>query len=355
MNLTTVNLTFSAQNTTGTYTLAIGAGTLDAASNSLGANAVTETFSKIAVVSGYYDFGTATSPVAATYTSVNSATAYGRVSQAYGWLPTRGEPRSSGFDTGITDIPDARGFTRDFNYTTNATSAATAATFAADVSNGLYDVTVTLGDARGYSYSNALYFQNSSTATFRGFTAEYGYIVARYAENLVRHHELTYNLGERVCAFTSPLHALLSALLAGMLGNAVFWPKMASLFATAGAFLAMLRGLRKDAFAVALCAAMVVPSPFIALWTIGGLETAFVLFLMTLLTLTARSNDRAPVWAVDAYWLGGLLISLGFLARFDTVGVFDSGRFLLALSRAIQSVDRSPPLIPGPVLLQWRG
>ncbi|HWE03124.1 MAG TPA: hypothetical protein VG326_12005 [Tepidisphaeraceae bacterium] len=154
--------------------------------------------------------------------------------------------------------------------------------------------------------------------TFWRFTAEDAYIVARYAENLARHGELTYNLGERICALTSPLHALLSAALAALSGNALSWSKPASLLATAAALAATLWALRANTFSVVLCAAMIVPSPFIALWTVGGLETPFVLLLMTMLTLAARSKDSAPFGA-GRILLAGLLIGLGFLARFDTL------------------------------------
>ena len=179
---------------------------------------------------------------------------------------------------------------------------------------------------------------------FRGFTAEDGYIVSRYAENLARHHELTYNLGERICADFAAARVTKCAL-AAVFGNAIFWPKVASVFATAGALGAMLWGLRKDAFSVALCAAMVVPSPFIALWTVGGLETPFVLFLMTLLTLTARSRDRA-LFGAERIFLGGLLIGFGFLARYDTVTYsLPIGIYLLCRGRSIRRSIAA--LIPG--------
>ncbi len=76
-----------------------------------------------------FDFGTSTSPVAAGYTQVTSATTYS-TSQGYGW--------QSGTiaDRDYTTLSDA--LTRDFNYTTQGT-------FAVDVANGTYTVTLTMG------------------------------------------------------------------------------------------------------------------------------------------------------------------------------------------------------------------
>src|SRR5205823_7181537 len=77
--------------------------------------------------SAHFDFGTANSPVAAGYTQVTPATAY-TASQGYGWQSgaIQAVDRGSGSD-----------LTRDLNFTA-------AGTFAADVPNGTYTVTLTL-------------------------------------------------------------------------------------------------------------------------------------------------------------------------------------------------------------------
>jgi hypothetical protein len=77
-----------------------------------------------------YDFGTAGSPVAVGYARVTAATTYS-ASAGYGWQSGAIDER----DRGTGD--DA---TRDFNFTADGT-------FAVDLADGTYDVTVTLGDA----------------------------------------------------------------------------------------------------------------------------------------------------------------------------------------------------------------
>ena len=53
-----------------------------------------------------------------------------------------------------------------------------------------------------------VYFVLACAALFR-FTADDAFIVQRYASQFVRGHGLVFNIGERVSALTSPLHALL--------------------------------------------------------------------------------------------------------------------------------------------------
>src|SRR5690606_17106482 len=60
-----------------------------------------------------------------------------------------------------------------------------------------------------------------SAGLLHAFTAEDAYIVGRYAENLVRHGVLHFNLGEPINALTSPLHALVEAGLFAATGHSV--------------------------------------------------------------------------------------------------------------------------------------
>ena len=84
-----------------------------------------------------FDFGTATSPVAAGYTQVTPATRYGAAA-GFGWL--------SGTVSGAGDCGAAAGtdLTRDLIYTHDAT-------FAGDLPSGTYDVTYTALDPLYYS------------------------------------------------------------------------------------------------------------------------------------------------------------------------------------------------------------
>ncbi len=78
-----------------------------------------------------FDFGTSSSPVQSDYTRVSNGTRYSD-SRGYGWL--------SGA-IGSVDTRSGSYLTRDLNYTGDGT-------FAVNVPNGTYEVTVTLGDRR---------------------------------------------------------------------------------------------------------------------------------------------------------------------------------------------------------------
>ena len=80
----------------------------------------------------HFEFGTPTSPLAAGYTAVNPGTTYS-AAQGFGW---QSGTVSSRDDTtpGLTTIE------RGYDYTKNAT-------FAVDLANGTYNVTITMGDA----------------------------------------------------------------------------------------------------------------------------------------------------------------------------------------------------------------
>jgi len=80
-----------------------------------------------------FDFGMATSPVATGYTGVNPATTFSST-LGYGWLSGAIDSRDRGALAGTTAL------TEDFDMTPSGT-------FAVNVPNGTYNVTVTLGDA----------------------------------------------------------------------------------------------------------------------------------------------------------------------------------------------------------------
>src|SRR5580704_7556217 len=105
-------------------------------------------------------------------------------------------------------------------------------------------------------------------ALLHGFYADDAYIVYRYAERLVRGKGLTFNDGEQISALTSPLHALLAALLCGLTRHTPEASTTASILAdgvSLGAAVFALRDRPRDA---ALFAVVVAPMPFIALWTV---------------------------------------------------------------------------------------
>jgi fibronectin type 3 domain-containing protein len=96
----------------------------------------------------HYDFGTATSPVASGYTQVTESTVYSS-SQGYGWSSGTISSRDRGSGGALDE---------DFNFTTKGT-------FAVDLANGTYNVTVTIGDALYAQQSEGIFFQGVQVDT----------------------------------------------------------------------------------------------------------------------------------------------------------------------------------------------
>ena len=95
-----------------------------------------------------FDFGTAASPLAAGYTKVTHATTYS-AAQGFGW--------TSG-TIGSRDRTTGSDLTRDFNFTHTGT-------FAVDVPDGRYRVTLTMGDATAGHGQMAVFLENGLVAT----------------------------------------------------------------------------------------------------------------------------------------------------------------------------------------------
>jgi subtilisin family serine protease/fibronectin type 3 domain-containing protein/methionine-rich copper-binding protein CopC len=134
---------FAPQNVAGSYSLTIGPDVADLAGNPMDQDGdktpgevpddqytISFTLQPGPTYLARYDFGTAISPVAKGYSRVTYADRY-TSALGYGWQ----SGLVSSLDRGVgSDL------TRDFNY-------AGTATFAKDLPNGNYDVTVTLGDS----------------------------------------------------------------------------------------------------------------------------------------------------------------------------------------------------------------
>lgn len=155
-------------------------------------------------------------------------------------------------------------------------------------------------------------------ALYWPFVADDAYIVGRYAQNAAAGNGLVYNIGERVSALTSPLHALLEAVLAYCgLDPVKSYRIIAPMLVLAGWFYAVREnGVRGHT--LLLFTAMSLLSPFVVLWTVGGLETAILVCLATL--FASRLVVLKRVGTADGHdfvWLG-LLAALMFLTRYDS-------------------------------------
>ncbi len=135
------DITFPTQTALGSYSLVIGPGLRDWSGNLMNQNgnstngeagdAYTASFALVAApaFNAHFDFGTPTSPVVAASTQVTPVTTYS-AARGYGWQSGTISSRDYATSTDVT---------RDLNFTTQGT-------FAVDLPNGSYRVTLTLGN-----------------------------------------------------------------------------------------------------------------------------------------------------------------------------------------------------------------
>ena len=150
-----------------------------------------------------------------------------------------------------------------------------------------------------------------------GFTADDSFIVYRYAENLAFGNGLTYNADEFISALTSPLHAFICALLTLAPCSLIVSNKLLAILALAGSLGWACLRLNYGPFRSSLVIGIVVSSPLVLFWTVGGLETAYLLALLVILYVQFdRFRDDPSGWT-------GLCLSITvgccFLTRFDSI------------------------------------
>ena len=118
------------------------------------------------------------------------------------------------------------------------------------------------------------------------FVNDDAFISFRYADNLVRHGELVYNLGDRVEGFTNFLWTLLMAGVMALRLDPVPWSKaLGILFAVCTLWVLARFSARHCGSSSAwdlLPAVMLAAAPAYACWSTGGLETQLFTFTATL-------------------------------------------------------------------------
>lgn len=159
-------------------------------------------------------------------------------------------------------------------------------------------------------------------ASFWEFTADDAYIYMRYGENLVDTGALVFNQGERVSTMTSPLLALLDALLYALTGATRLSYKILSVGLLALTAVLVLRRLPRDPLLRGLAAAVLLLSPSVLLWTVGGMEVPVHMLIATAATLLALDCDRSRP---------GRTVAVLFLAGLGTVCRQDAAPYMVGL------------------------
>lgn len=183
-----------------------------------------------------------------------------------------------------------------------------------------------------YAHLPILLITIISSIFFFSFTAEDAYITYRYAENFVNTGSLVFNQGEPINAMTSPFHALLSSGLFYATGNIVLSNKLLALLLLIISTILVWRRFSNYPQWQVLALILVLMPPSVLLWTFGGLETPFLLFLTT---ATALLVERTHPFNLKFLFLTFFLAGLAFLTRYDSI------LFFLPLTLYVVSKARS--------------
>ncbi len=145
------------------------------------------------------------------------------------------------------------------------------------------------------------------------FASEDAYITFRYARNLVLGYGLTYNPGDRVMGFTTPLWTVWSALGYALTRDPVAWSRVWSVGCDVLTLVLLCALMRRHASrAAAWCFALM-----FSLWTyfaavsVSGMESSAML---ALIVLSAHLIDRRSVWSGAALAALALIRPEGFAA-----------------------------------------
>jgi len=163
------------------------------------------------------------------------------------------------------------------------------------------------------------------------FFCDDAFIALRYAQNLVEHHELSYNLGQRVEGFTSPLWVLLISAIGSFGVPLVTATRLLGAAAGILTFAALARfwdelSPKKPWLALAPALALAISAPFAA-WIFGGLETPL---FVALFTLTLASIARAVrLGDVASAWQAGLAAACCTLCRPEGATLIAIGSVLM--------------------------
>lgn len=171
----------------------------------------------------------------------------------------------------------------------------------------------------GYIVGLALAFYACLCFLYSPFAADDAYIVGRYALNAVDGHGLVYNPGEYISALTSPLHALALVAIAQVHDDPVAMYRILSPCVPVLSAILAYFIYRPTLREVAVIALFALASPFLALWSVGGLETPLLTaWLMMFVAYFFKIYRSDRIESSDLFAVG-VLAALAFLTRFDSV------------------------------------
>jgi hypothetical protein len=174
-----------------------------------------------------------------------------------------------------------------------------------------------LGYSQWVALTAFLVIAASMARAYVPLRADDAYIVGRYANNFVAGLGIVFNQGERINALTSPLHFFLLVLLHPFSGDVVHFYQIVG--STALGAVVVWVAIRQWALTwrAILFLALVLISPFLMFWSVGGLETPILTALMLLISHLAMrpSLDLGSTRPCALI----VLSTLAVLTRYDAV------------------------------------
>ncbi len=152
---------------------------------------------------------------------------------------------------------------------------------------------------------------------FFGFAADDALIVARYARNAVAGHGLVFNPGDTVTALTSPFQGFVLTALTAVTDKPVVAYKLICIGMVSATLVWMSIRLFQDGCQRIGFLVLTAGSPFVVVWTVGGLETPMLLSVLGLFCVAAWRDEGSAAGqsaSVAVYFLA----ALAFLIRHDS-------------------------------------
>ncbi|HTP97737.1 MAG TPA: hypothetical protein VMN56_00340 [Casimicrobiaceae bacterium] len=146
---------------------------------------------------------------------------------------------------------------------------------------------------------------------FFSLPADDAYIVARYAMQVAAGHGIVYNEGEFINALTSPMHLGVLLVLQPLAGAFVTLYRAICAFAVAAVLLTFAHRAWGRSRTAAHFLGLTLACPFVAFWTVGGMETPLLLCVCTAVAFLALHGD-----ARHAQWIVALAAA-AVLIRYD--------------------------------------
>ena len=178
------------------------------------------------------------------------------------------------------------------------------------------------------------------------FTADDSYIVMRYAENFAETGSLSFNIGERICMFTSPIQPFIEALLYKITNQTLFSYKIFSFILLMASVIIIYKMFTGEIFLQLYILSVLLLSPPIILWTSGGLETPILLFITTLISMLTIAKEQPNLKNLITIYL---LAGIAFVTRYDA-SLFVFPVVLFAAIRGKKITNALIAILPGLII-----